>query len=89
MSPPKRFGAVAAGLTAAQVQALPGPPLQQVAGPHGGEWDYHFKFRLPQSQNYLVCQYKVVLDDQAQAVREAVWRRQQCLDLAMQACRAG
>ena len=81
VSQPARFNELKAGVPAAQVQALLGQPLQEVDGKRGKEWDYNFKFRLPQSQNYLVCQYKVVMDAQAQAVRETVWRRHQCLDL--------
>ncbi|BEP57055.1 hypothetical protein GmRootV35_13870 [Variovorax sp. V35] len=34
-------------------------------------WDYHFKFQTPQLTNYLVCRYKVVLDD-SRAVRRVV-----------------
>ena len=64
-----------------QVQALLGAPLTQASGSRGQEWDYNLKFRLPQSDNYLVCQYKVVFDEQ-QSVRESVWRRRQCQDLA-------
>lgn len=82
VSQPQRFADVAAGLPVAKVQALLGQPLQQVSGARGKEWDYNFKFRMPQSQNYLVCQYKVVLDEQSQAVREAYWRRHQCAALA-------
>ena len=85
VSQPQRFGQVAAGLPAPQVQALLGQPLQEVNGPRGKEWDYNFKFRMPRSENYLVCQYKVVFDDQKQAVRETVWRRHQCLDLVAKA----
>lgn len=76
---PERFRAVGPGLPQAQVQAMLGQPLKQHDGPGGTEWDYNFKFRMPQSGNYLVCQYKVVFDD-SQAVRDAVWRRRQCLD---------
>lgn len=85
VSQPVRFGELKAGATAAQVQALLGQPLQQSVGPRGQEWDYNFKFLLPQSQNYLVCQYKVVFEGQSQSVRETVWRRQQCQRLAGQA----
>ena len=85
VSQPQRFNSVSAGLPAAQVQALLGQPLQQVAGPRGQEWNYNFKFRLPASQNYLVCQYKVVFDDGTQTVRETVWRRQQCMRLVQPA----
>lgn len=79
VSQPERFRAVRPGLPQAQVQAMLGQPLKQQGGPRGTEWDYNFKFRMPQSGNYLVCQYKVVFDD-SQAVRDAVWRRRQCLD---------
>ncbi|WP_225783764.1 outer membrane protein assembly factor BamE [Xenophilus sp. Marseille-Q4582] len=89
VSEPARFAALTAGTPAARVQELLGQPLQKSAGPRGPEWDYHFKFRMPQSQNYLVCQYKVVFDGAGQAVRETVWRRQQCLDLVGAGRRAG
>ena len=79
---PQRFKDVRSGLAAPQLQALLGQPVQRGSGLRGSEWDYNFKFRLPQSQNYLVCQYKVVMDSQGQTVREAYWRRKQCLDLA-------
>ena len=80
VSEPQRLRAIQAGLTEAQGVAALGQPLQVQDGPLGVEWDYDFKFLMPQSQNYLVCQYKVVFDDQ-QVVRDAVWRRRQCLDL--------
>ena len=66
---------------ATQVQALLGQPLKQSTGPRGQAWDYNLKFRVPRSNDYLVCQYKVVFNEQ-QAVRESVWRRRQCKDLA-------
>lgn len=79
---PKGFRQVQAGLTAQQIQSMLGQPLKQTQGSQGLEWDYNFKFLMPQSQNYLVCQYKVVFEgDQAEKVRESVWRRHQCLDL--------
>jgi len=78
---PARFPSIQAGVPEPRVKELLGEPLQAQAGPRGTEWDYNFKFRMPQSQNYLVCQYKVVFDD-SHAVREGVWRRRQCLDLA-------
>ena len=73
--------AVKPGVAQAQVQALLGQPLKQTAGPRGQEWDYNLKFRVPQSNDYLVCQYKVVFDDQ-QLVRDTIWRRRQCQQLA-------
>ena len=82
VSKPQGFRQVQAGLTAQQIQAMLGQPLKQSQGARGLEWDYNFKFLMPQSENYLVCQYKVVFEgDQAEKVRESVWRRRQCLDL--------
>jgi len=89
VSEPARFSELSAGTPVARVQELLGEPLQKGSGSRGPEWDYNFKFRLPQSQNYLVCQYKVVFDGQGQTVRETVWRRQQCLNLVTQGARAG
>lgn len=81
VSYPAHFQQIVPGLKAEQVRQLLGQPLKEGQGPRGQEWDYNFKFRMLQSQNYLVCQYKVVFDESLQAVREAVWRRQQCQDL--------
>lgn len=78
---PAVFRQITPGLSTGQVRQLLGQPLKESQGPRGQEWDYNFKFRMPESTNYLVCQYKVVLDAQQQAVREAAWRRTQCLDL--------
>lgn len=74
---PERFAPIRAGLPQADVQNLLGEPLTK----QGATWDYNFKFALPQSQNYLVCQYKVTFDQSA-VVSEATWRRRQCQDLA-------
>ena len=74
---PQRFAAIAPGLEQAQVQALLGAPLRQ----QGREWEYSFKLKMEQSENFLVCQYKVVFDD-GQRVRETIWRRRQCQQLA-------
>ena len=78
-SQPERFRAIRTGLAQAQVLAMLGQQLTQRGGTNGTEWDYNIKFRMPHSGNYLVCQYKVVFDG-SQAVRDAVWRRRQCLD---------
>ncbi len=74
---PKHFAMVKPGLTQTQIRAMLGEPLRQ----QGSQWDYNFQFRLPQSQNFMVCQYKVVFDAQ-QLVRDTVWRRRQCQQLA-------
>lgn len=78
---PQRFHAIKPGLTMSQVHKLLDQPLKQQQGERGLEWDYNFKFRMSASENYVVCQYKVVFDAQ-QTVVDAVWRRRQCLDLA-------
>jgi len=75
---PQRFAAIAPSLDQAQVRTLLGAPIRQ----QGREWDYNFQLRMEQSENYLVCQYKVVFDDQNR-VRETVWRRRQCQQLAL------
>lgn len=77
---PGLFATIEAGLALAQVQSILGEPLRK-RGSQGLEWDYNFQFRLPQSQNFLVCQYKVVFDKH-ERVREAIWRRRQCQQLA-------
>ena len=41
-----------------------------------GRW-----FVMPKSENYLICQYKVVFDTD-RLVRETVWRRRQCSQIA-------
>ncbi len=78
MSQPQRFRQIVPGLPAADVVRLIGRPLE--SGPADGAWNYNFTFRLPRSQNYMVCQYKVVFDAE-QRVEEAAWRRHQCLDI--------
>ena len=85
VSAPGSFKQVTAGAPAVQVRNMLGQPQREADGPRGREWDYNFKFRLPQSTQYLVCQYKVVLDNGGQAVRETVWRRKQCADLVAKA----
>ncbi|MDQ0073391.1 outer membrane protein assembly factor BamE (lipoprotein component of BamABCDE complex) [Variovorax boronicumulans] len=80
VSRPERFREIKPGINQAQVLAVLGQALRQQPGALGTEWDYQFKFQMPRSANYLVCQYKVVFDG-SQTVRSAVWRRRQCLDL--------
>lgn len=74
------FRQVAPGVPAEQVRTLLGQPLDEGGGASGTEWNYNFTLRLPESSNYMVCQYKVVFDD-ANTVAETVWRRRQCLDI--------
>lgn len=69
------------GMAQEKVLQTLGEPLARTAGSKGQEWDYNFKLRQPQSGNLLVCQYKVVFDE-VKEVRESVWRRQQCQQLA-------
>ena len=59
-----------------------GEPVKKSTGKLGTEWDYNLQFKLPRSQNYMVCQYKLVIDDAKQVVTQGVWRRSQCQQLA-------
>ncbi len=78
MTQPQRFRQIVPGVPAPEVVRLIGQPLE---GEPGAEaWHYNFTFQLPRSQNFMVCQYKVVFDGQQQ-VKEAAWRRHQCLDI--------
>ncbi|MFT4256646.1 MAG: OmpA family protein [Pseudoxanthomonas sp.] len=81
LTEPNHFRPLVPGLPQEQARAILGPPLRESDGSRGHEWDYNFKFVLEPSKNYIICQYKLVLD-QAQQVREQVWRRRQCQLLA-------
>ena len=72
---------IVAGTTLEQVVTAVGQPLKKSSGKSGTEWDYNLKFLLPASENYMVCQYKLVMDDGKQVVEQAVWRRSQCKDI--------
>ncbi len=81
LTEPNHFRPIVPGLQQDRVGSLLGEPLRRGDGKRGSEWDYNFKFVLEPSKNFIVCQYKVVFDEQ-QAVREQVWRRRQCQLLA-------
>ncbi|MBS0911110.1 outer membrane protein assembly factor BamE [Tatumella sp. JGM118] len=73
-------GAIRPEMTREQVTALLGKPLYQ--DDSGTQWEYDINLQLPQSENHIICQYKVIFDSITQRVKTGVWRRQQCLDLA-------
>lgn len=75
---PSGFRALVAGLTEDQVEGLLGAALAK----NSRDWDYNFKFKMPQSDNYLVCQYKVRFDAN-KLVETSVWRRRQCQALVI------
>lgn len=77
---PQRLKSIKPGLSQAEVRSLLGDPLSRDRS-RGQEWAYDIKLKIPQSQNYLVCQYKVVFDGN-QLVRDTVWRRRQCEQIA-------
>lgn len=77
---PGVFATIKPGLAQADIRSTLGEPLRQ-HNARGLMWSYNFKFKLPQSQNYLVCQYEVMFDEQL-LVSDAVWRRRQCQQLA-------
>lgn len=80
MRQPERFKQMVPGITADDVLALIGRPLNESEAAQGGPWQYNFTFQLPGSQNYIVCQYKVLFD-QSGVVEGQFWRRHQCLDI--------
>lgn len=77
---PQRLTSIRLGSGADEVEALLGEPLRK-SGWLSRQWEYDVRFRMPRSENYLVCQYKVLFDGQ-QSVKETVWRRRQCEQLA-------
>ena len=75
---PAQLDGIKVGATRDAVRATLGDPIR-VDGK--ASWDYDVQLKMPQSRNYLVCQYKVVFDAD-EVVRETVWRRRQCMKLA-------
>ncbi|HEM7189327.1 TPA: outer membrane protein assembly factor BamE [Providencia rettgeri] len=65
------------GLSVAEVSGLLGTPVERKSH----EWDYNLNLQLEDGRNLLVCQYKVVFDENG-IVTETAWRRQQCKMLA-------
>ena len=74
------FSAIRLGMAQADIRSLLGEPLWQGRSA-AREWNYNFTFQMPDSANYLVCQYKVVFGAN-ELVSETVWRRRQCQELA-------
>ena len=78
---PQRLQQLRNGASVDQAVALLGQPLKKGAGKGGSEWDYNLKFKMPDSENYMVCQYKLVVDEAKKQIEDAVWRRKQCMDI--------
>lgn len=74
---PQIFRGVTNGLTPDALTQVIGQPVKK----DRRSWDYQFKFAMTNSQNFLVCQYKVKFDRENR-VQSAIWRRQQCAALA-------
>jgi outer membrane protein assembly factor BamE (lipoprotein component of BamABCDE complex) len=74
---PAIFTQVAVGQSKNELSAVLGTAIQQ----QSREWVYHFKFAMPASANYLVCQYQVRFDGKG-LVKSTTWRRRQCENLA-------
>lgn len=70
---------VVAGMPVEQVRELLGEPIRIGHGARGPEWDYNLKLDLA-DEDFIVCQYKVVLDGRSEQVVETQWRRYQCRD---------
>jgi len=79
---PQRLSSIGTGISGADVSAVLGEPLRKY-GARDAEWDYNVRLKMPQSENYLICQYKIVFD-QHDLVLETVWRRRQCAQIASQ-----
>lgn len=77
---PQRLTTIQPGVAADDVEVLLGEPLRK-SGWLNRQWEYDVQFKMPQSDNYLVCQYKVLFDGD-KAVKETVWRRRQCEQIA-------
>lgn len=77
---PERFAAIRSGVSAMAVREQLGSPIH-IRNDKGQVWDYNFKFRMPASNNYLVCQYEVIFKDGTEVI-ETVWRRRQCEAIA-------
>lgn len=80
LTKPEIFQQIKQGMNANQVVALIGQPLNANTQSQDKQWDYNFKFLMPVSDNHIVCQYKVVFD-QNQLLENGYWRRHQCLDI--------
>lgn len=79
---PQRLASIGTGISGADVTAALGEPLRKY-GVRDAEWDYDVRLKMPQSDNFLICQYKIVFDQQ-DLVAETVWRRRQCAQIASQ-----
>jgi len=64
----------------AEVQTLLGEPIESNS-PDDHVWNYNFRMKMASSPNFFICQYKVIFDDRM-IVKDVVWRRRQCQDLA-------
>lgn len=81
MFQPQRLHQLKPGMTAGEVVTLLGRPLNEGTAAQSRYWDYNFTFTMPESEHYIVCQYKVVFD-QDNLLEKGFWRRRQCLDIA-------
>ena len=74
------FVPVERAMTKEQVRQLVGEPVR-MENSLADKWVYQIKFVLPESNNFIVCQYNIMFDME-QFVDAAVWRRRQCERLA-------
>ena len=84
---PQHLQQLRKGTSLDQAVAMLGQPLKKGSGKSGNEWDYNLKFKMPNSENYMVCQYKLVVDEGKKQIADTVWRRKQCLDIVNGAMR--
>lgn len=74
------INSVKLGMSTEQVKALLGSPRYQ--DDSALQWEYDVNLKLPESENNIICQYKVIFDPKNKDVSATNWRRQQCMDLA-------
>ena len=77
------FSDIEVGDGPSEVRTLLGEPIKSNS-PDNHVWNYSFRMKMASSQNFFICQYKVIFDDRMM-VKDVVWRRRQCQDLAKDA----
>lgn len=79
---PQRLQKLQKGISINQALRLLGQPINRKIGKNGDEWDYNIKLKMNDSENYIVCQYKIIVDENNKVIENTVWRRKQCLNIA-------
>lgn len=78
---PQRLQQLKKGLPLEKALALLGQPIKRKISKNSEELDYNLKFKMADSENYIVCQYKLVVDGNQKVIENTVWRRRQCMNM--------